>query len=241
MLADQNPVFDHLLHYVPDVAAAAQAYTAAGLPAHAGPAGVIAGFQNGAWALDQRYVEILNISDPEAFAASPFGAAMPALQDSWVRARDAGGGALTFAIDVTDAAAVAARLKATGHQVLEVPVQIDGVPVGFTEVFLLEGPSWLPFFITYSDRDKLAELMEGRIDRGDFDLGQLVIEVPDPSAAARWLGDLLGIEPHKNKIALPGLALAFKDGPADAITEVIVTGRTPLDVTLDGLRYLRRE
>lgn len=232
----EHPAFDHLLHAVPDVAAAAEAYTAVGLPAHVNPP--FEGFQNGAWRLDERYVEILTVTDPERFAGSPFGPAWAQLEDHGTQVLGAGGGAMVFAVDVADAAVTAARLRTDGHEVIEVPVAFDHTPVRFTEVFLADAPRWAPFFITYDPpRTELTAMAPERVDRGIHDIGAIVIETPDPTGAARWLGGVVGIDPVDDEVDLPGGAVRFRGGSADAIVEVVLDGPEPLDTTISGLRY----
>ncbi|MBR8744495.1 VOC family protein, partial [Nocardiopsis sp. MG754419] len=100
---DQRPGFDHFPHWVPDVGEAARRYTDAG-------------FQNGVRRLDERYVELFTVLDDAAYGTGVFGRALttlrPAIEDVATR-----GGAMTFAVDVTDAAASAQRLRLAGHHV----------------------------------------------------------------------------------------------------------------------------
>ncbi|RDI48538.1 VOC family protein [Nocardia mexicana] len=235
----EQPEFDHLLHWVPDVVAAVREYSAAGMPAEAGEAA--GGFHNGGWRLDQRYVEILTVVDEHQFRSHCFARAWTALRQSAETAAQLGGGALTFAVNVSDAAATAERLRAEGHQVLEAPVSREdmGGTVGFHEVFVLDGPSWAPFFITYDPpREQfLADVPAGAFDPGDFDLTAILIETPEPGRAASWLADLVRIPAHDNTIALPGTAVQFIPGPADRIVETTLTGPHPCDTTIAGLRF----
>lgn len=141
-MSDERPEFDRLLHWVPDVPEAVRRYTEAGFPAHTNEP--FDGFRNGAWRLDERYVEILTVFDEAAYDTGVFGRALrvlrPAVED--VAAR--GGGAMTFAVNVTDAAASAQRLRLQGHRVEEVVASPEGRDVSFREVFLPDAPSGRP-------------------------------------------------------------------------------------------------
>ncbi|MGC4942354.1 VOC family protein [Kribbella sp. DT2] len=221
----ENPEFDHLLHCVPDVAAAAEAYTAAGLPAHVNPPYL--GFQNAGWRLDERYLEILTIVDADEFATSPFGVSTISWQPTVDRLIADGGGALNFAINVTDVTATQERLLEQG-----VPCQLhtftrEGSPVSFQELILLDAPSWAPFFITYTpERVTLVKQYAAHlVDRGEHDLVAFVIETPDPQEAARWLGELTGLTPYDVKLPLPGGEVWFEEGPADRLTALVLTGQ----------------
>lgn len=129
--AAESPEFDHLLHCVPGVESAVEAYTAAGLPGHTNPPYL--GFQNGAWRLDVRYIEILTVVDRAEFAGSPYGRAMassmPFVDDLLAN----GGGGLNFAIHVTDVAGTTERLRRDGHEVELVTFAREGSPVSFRE------------------------------------------------------------------------------------------------------------
>ncbi|MFF1452175.1 VOC family protein [Streptomyces sp. NPDC058274] len=139
-MTSESPEFDHLLHCVPGVASAVAVCTAAGLPAHTNPPYL--GFQNGAWRLDVRYVEILGIVDRDEVAGSPYGRAMT----SWMPVVDDlvadGGGVLNFAVNVTDVAATTERLRREGHEVELVTFATEGSPVSFREAFLRDAPRW---------------------------------------------------------------------------------------------------
>ncbi|OZM71456.1 hypothetical protein CFN78_20120 [Amycolatopsis antarctica] len=236
-MAEEKAEFDHLLHWVPDVPAAVDRYRAAGLLAHVNEPRW--GFQNGGWRLDERYVEILTVVDAEEFAVSPYAPAWAELRPAVAETSGRGGGAMTFAVNVPDATATAARLRENGHRAIEVPVAFDD-SVGFVEVFLPDTPAWAPFFITYSPpREELLAGVEltGEYDPGPSDLKALVVETPEPERSARWLGELIGVPANGRSIPLPGAEVIFEQGPADRITGVIVTAlRTAVEI--HGLRYI---
>jgi hypothetical protein len=233
----ESPEFDHLLHCVPDVESATEAYTAAGLPAHANQPYL--GFRNGAWRLDARYVEILTVVDRAEFTNSPFGQAMTAWMPHVDALLAAGGGALNFATHVTDVNATTERLRRAGHKVDLHVFAREGSPVSFTEAVLQEAPTWAPFFITYApDRQVILDrYSSGRVARGPHDLAGFVIETPDPAASATWLGELLGIpvDQARNVVPLPGGEVHFTPGPADAITTLLLTEGAPPSTSVAGL------
>ncbi|MFL1379707.1 VOC family protein [Nocardiopsis protaetiae] len=231
-MVDERPEFDHLLHWVPDIDATAARYTEAGFPTHTGPERD--GFRNGAWRLDERYVEILTVTDEAAYTAAALAEGLGAVRPAIERAAAAGGGALTFAVNVTDAAAAAERLRAAGHRTREVLFEFEEPPVSFREVFLPDGPSWAPFLITYDPpRDRiLTGLPEDAFDPGEYDLREIVIEVPEPDRSAAWLGELLGLPAEGARVPLPGGHVVFEQGSADRITALATTGPA---VEIDGL------
>lgn len=101
---------------------------------------------------------------------------MPAI-DSLI---GSGGGALNFAIHVTDAAETAERLRQEGHSAELTTFTFDGSPVSFREVILKGAPDWAPFFITYSPAPEVLaqQAAEGRVNRGVHDLAGFVVETP---------------------------------------------------------------
>lgn len=225
----ENPEFDHLLHYVPSVESAVEAYQRAGLPAHVND--VVTGFQNGGWRLDERYVEILTVTDRAALQASRYARAFTLLQPA-IDALDGPGGAITFAVNVTDARAAADRLRGNGFRVEESEIELTEHGVSFVEIFVLDGPSWLPFLITYTPprSELLAAVPPGAFTRGPHDLTGIVIETPDPDASARLLNAVLGVE------RLAGFAVTFERGEREAITAMTLSGGESRATTVvDGL------
>ncbi|MFJ2744397.1 VOC family protein [Streptomyces sp. NPDC087440] len=234
----ETPQFDHLLHCVPDVESTTEAYAAAGLPAHANPPHL--GFRNGAWRLDARYVEILTVVDRAEFDASPYGRAMTVWMPHVDALLAAGGGALNFAVHVTDVNATTERLRRAGHTVDLHVFAREGSPVSFTEAVLRDAPAWAPFFVTYTpDRQVILDRYSaGRVARGPHDLAGFVVETPEPAASAVWLGELLGIpaDRARNVVPLPGGEVHFAPGPADAITTLLLAEGTPPSTSVAGLR-----
>ncbi|MFC9424449.1 VOC family protein [Streptomyces sp. NPDC056987] len=234
----EQPEFDHLVHCVPDVEAASLAYTRTGLPAHANPE--YRGYRNGAWRLDTRYIELSSVVDRVAFLDSPYGRAMRTWQPRYDELVARGGGALTFCVHVTDADATAERLRTQGHSVEVLGFAPEGSPVSFREAILRDVPPWAPFFVTYTpDRHTILTRYSapGRVNRGPHDLAGLLVETPDPVASAAWLGTLLGLAPGTSPtvVELPLGAVHFTEGPADAITALLLSEGAPPTAVIDGL------
>lgn len=233
----ESPAFDHLLHVVTDVEATVAKYSAAGLPAHANEP--FEGFHNGAWRLDARYIEILTIVDHEEFAPSAFGRSTVGWLPTIDRLMGEGGGALNFAVNVTDADVTANRLREQGHDVEVTTFSFDGSPISFREAILTDAPPWAPFFITYDPpRDELLTMLPaGRVNRGAHDLTGIVIETPRPDEAATWLGELTGVPRDADTAAvpLPGATVHFVPGEADQITTLLLAEGNPPTTTVDGL------
>lgn len=229
----ERPEFDHLLHWVPAVPAAARKYTDAGFPAHVGePAD---SFQNGAWRLDERYVEIFTVLDQGAYGSGVFGRALTLLRPA-VEEVTARGGAMTFAVNVADAAASAQRLRMAGHIVEEVVAAPEGYDVSFREAFLPDAPFWAPFLITYDPpREQIfTEHAEGRFDPGPHDLKAIVIQTADPERSATWLGELLGVPVEGSEVLLSGARVLFEEGPEDRIIAAVTTGP---ETEIEGLVF----
>jgi Glyoxalase-like domain len=83
------------------------------------------------------------------FQEPGFGPAWPAIDATML----AGGGALAFAILVSDVEASVAELRSRGVSVEDVQTgslqQPDGSTVTWALAFLSEGPAWAPFLINY--------------------------------------------------------------------------------------------
>jgi hypothetical protein len=97
--------FDHLMHWVPDLDAAMQDYQGLGFTIQPGGEHPGVGTRNASWRIDARYIELITVHD-EGVARAGFGPAWPAI-DAILRA---GGGALAFAILVSDVEATVAEL-----------------------------------------------------------------------------------------------------------------------------------
>ncbi|MET7640904.1 VOC family protein [Streptomyces sp. NPDC005438] len=237
--ADESPAFDHLLHWVPDVPAAVEAYRAVDLPAHAHDA--LSGFQNGGWRLDERYVEILTVTDEEELRSSRYAEGLALLRPA-IDALGGSGGAITFSVNVRDVRATAERLREQGHRVEEFAVTLEEHGVSFVEAFVLDGPAWAPFFITYDPpRERLlADIPPGSFSRGPHDLAGLVVETPDPEGAAGYLAALLGCERDGWRVPLPGAEVTFERGDREGIVALTLREgppRPPAEVEGLTLRF----
>jgi hypothetical protein len=99
-----NASFNHLLHWVPDVAKAVYEYNEAGLPAYSvsEPAWFSTGARPG-------YIEVISIQNrASVFVATPFETDEP-MTDAARATVQLGGGALNFGVSVEDTTPVATR------------------------------------------------------------------------------------------------------------------------------------
>lgn len=239
----EEPAFDHLLHWVRDVDSAVAAYSAAGMPAHGHPA--VDGFQQGGWRLDERYVEILAVTDTTAFQTSRFATGLDLLRPA-IDALGGVHGAITFAVNVTDVRQTASRLRDQGHEVQEFEVEFEESGVSFVEVFPTNAARpWTPFFITYTPpRAEIVRRIDPSVfDRGPHDLHGLEVTTTDPDQAREELSALLGIDAVDGAIPLPGAHISFVAGDREAITAVTLSGTDPENESppaeIDGLIFHR--
>ncbi|MER5883174.1 VOC family protein [Streptomyces sp. NPDC001941] len=223
-MTDESPRFDHLLHCVPDLDAAVQAYREAGLTASPHRQLPVAKAHFGA-----PFVEIVTVENRPDFLGTDRGRAFA--ERGWLPYADElaanGGGALTFALRVPDAEAAGARLSADGHRVRTG----EFTPGGFREAVLLDVPQWAPYFVTYVRADERTGDGAGHAVAG------LVVETPRPAAAAVWLGEVAGVaaDPAGPVVRLPGADVHFTPGPSDAITTLLLTGAAAPTTEVEGL------
>jgi len=152
-------------------------------------------------------------------------------------AMDGRRGAITFAVNVRDARATAARLREQGFEVGEFAVTLEEHGVSFVEIFVLNTPPWTPFFITYSP--PRAELLAG-VDPSAFEVGQydligIVVETADPAGSAELLATMLGSTHDDERVALPGGEIVFEQGNREMITAMTLSGGSREAVEIDGL------
>ncbi|GAA2779435.1 VOC family protein [Crossiella cryophila] len=230
-MSEHTATFDHLIHWVGDVGAAMASYDALGLPTHA--ALTMPGFRNAAWGVDdERYVELAAVDDWAAVANSKYAEGLRILKPA-VDVLD-GPGLLTFAVDVPDARATAARLRQAGREVEEIEVWFEERDAGFVEVFVRDAPTYFPFFITYSPpRAEIARMRaEHRASQGITlasrpDLVALLARSPEPAADARLLADLVGCPAVGDTVALPGAEVRFTEGSPAGLYGIAVRGLDP--------------
>jgi hypothetical protein len=237
--------FDHLMHWVPDLDAAMQAYRGLGFTIQPGGEHPGVGTRNAAWRIDARYIELITVHD-EGVARAGFGPAWPAIQATL----GAGGGGLAFAVLVSDVAARVTELRSRGVSVTDAQAgslqQPDGSTVAWALAFLAEGPPWAPFLVNYGVP---AEEWRARFRGPGFpidpwSLDRVVVEVSDPAASAGWLAGVLGLPVGQVGrgavgVPLPGCTIGFARGPADRITRVVLAGADAPVGQVAGLRYLR--
>ena len=106
--------FDHLVHLVPDLEAATQAYQGLGFTIQPGGEHPGFGTRNAAWRIDARYVELITVHDV-GLARAAFGPAWPAIEATL----RAGGGGLGFSVLVSDVAATVTALRSQGVIVID--------------------------------------------------------------------------------------------------------------------------
>ncbi|QOC94548.1 VOC family protein [Micromonospora craniellae] len=226
--SEHAAAFDHLIHWVGDLDATMASYDAIGLPTQV--ALTMPGFRNAAWGVDdERYVELATVDDWDAVATSKYAGSLKLLR-SGIDALD-GPGLLTFAVDVPDARAIAARLREAGREVDEIEVRFEEHDAGFVEVFVRDAPTYFPFFITYDPlRAEIARMRaahraaEGITFEGRPDLIALLIRTHDPDAEARLLADLVGCPAVGSTVALPGAEVRFEEGTPTGLYGIVVRG-----------------
>lgn len=233
--------FNHLLHWVPDVAKAVYEYNEAGLPAYSvsEPAWFSTGARPG-------YIEVISIQDrASVFVATPFETDEP-MTDTARATVQLGGGALNFGVSVEDATAVAARWRSMGFQVREFTVAPEGAPVSWRLATIVDGAPWAPFAVAYDPpRDKLFDVMaEQGTPLAPLWPYSMVIESPTPYSDADRLGRLLELPVEgvidQPRIGLPGCEVHFREGTAERITSVALdgnAGETVPSATVAGLEY----
>jgi Glyoxalase-like domain len=236
--------FDHLLHWVPHLDAAVRDYQALGFTVQPGGQHPQFGTHNAAWRLDTRYIELIAVRD-EAAARTGLGPDWPHIAATLL----AGGGAGAFAVLVADVAATVADLRSRGVAVDDPQVGLvrraDGTVGVWQSASLRHGPRWAPFFINYGRPiDDWAARFRGQgFPKDPWSLHGVTVEVTDPPASASWLGDIVGLDAVRigqdvTEVRLPGGAISFARGPADRITDVVLTGRGAPKGSVAGLRYL---
>ena len=253
----EQPSFDHLIHWVTDIDQAAEAYRAARLPVR--DALTMPGFRNAVWAFDLvNYVELATVDDWEAVRTSLYAEALAILRPA-VESLGGRSGGLTFAVHVADAGRMAEPLRVKGHAVAATQVRFEEYDLAFTEVFVLDGPGWWPFFISFDPpRDVLAaKRAEAQAEaeasgtsvpglpKSAADLVGVVVTSRDPEAAATGVSELLGLAVEyvagAIRVPLPRVPLFFEPGETEGITGLLVAGIEVTEpVDLGGL-WLRTQ
>lgn len=233
-MPEHSVTFDHLIHWVDDLEAARSAYDRVGFPTQA--ALTMPGFRNAAWGVDdERYVELATVDDWEAVATSKYAGSLQILKPA-IESRPTSG-LVTFAVDVPDVLATAARLREAGHDVAEVEVRFEERNAGFVEVFVRDVPSYFPFFISYDPpRAEIARMRaehrvaEGITFDGRPDLTALLVRSDAPEADAHRLAELINCDVHGSAIALPGAEVRFEKGTPTGLYGIAVRGLGPANV-----------
>ncbi len=237
--------FDHLVHWVPDLDAAVQAYQGLGFTIQPGGEHPGLGTRNAAWRIDARYIELITVHDA-GVARAGFGPAWPAIEATL----RAGGGGLAFAVLVSDVAATVTELRSRGFSYTAARsgslLRSDGSTVTWTLAFPDEGPPWAPFLVNYGvpAEEWPARFREQGFPIDPWSLDHLVVEAPDPAASADWLAGVLGlpvVQVGKGAVGvlLPGCTIRFARGSADRITRVVLVGADAPVGEVAGLYYGR--
>lgn len=237
--------FDHLVHLVPDLDAAMQAYQGLGFTIQPGGEHPGLGTRNAAWRIDARYIELITVHDA-GVARAGFGPAWPAIEATL----RAGGGGLAFAVLVSDVAATVTELRSRGFSFTDARagslLRSDGSTKTWTLAFLPEGPPWAPFLVNYGvpPEEWPAHFREQGFPIDPWSLDHLVVETPDPAASAGWLAGVLGlpvVQVGRGAVGvpLPGCAIRFARGSADRITRVVLAGADAPVGEVAGLYYRR--
>ena len=131
--------FDHLVHLVPDLDAATQAYQGLGFTMQPGGEHPGLGTRNATWRIDAMYIELITVHD-ERLARAAFGPAWPAIEATL----RAGGGGMSFAVLVSDVAATVTELRSRGLSYTDAQAgslrRSDGSTKNWELAFLPEGP-----------------------------------------------------------------------------------------------------
>jgi hypothetical protein len=161
----------------------------------------------------------------------------------------AGGGALQFAFEVDDVAAVVADVRRRGLVVRDPAAGSIRYPSGKTSAWettwVDEGPGWRPFFIRYPAprAERLAQRLLLQPPLLDWAFRTVVLETPDPLASANWLARLLGVRSTvvngAPEVAAFGCAVRFVSGAADRVTRIVLDGTEGPVGNVFGVRYER--
>ncbi|HEY1297659.1 MAG TPA: VOC family protein [Chloroflexota bacterium] len=237
--------FDHLMHWVPDLEAAIARCTQLGFPPQRGGR-IGPQLHNSVWlGRELEYVELISVVDLEAWRRGRRGP----LAASREAAMLAGGGALQFAFEVDDVEAVVADVRGRGIVMRNAAADSIRYPNGNTAqwqtAWVDEGPGWRPFFIRYPTPrgDRLASRRQQQ--QSDWSFQAVVLETPDPTAAATWLARLLGVGSTlvdgAPQVAAFGCAVRFEFGPTDRITRIVLDGTQGPIGDVFGVRYERAD
>ena len=237
--------FDHLVHGVPDLDAAMEAYERLGFTIRPGGEHPGLGTRNAAWRIDSRYIELITVHDA-GVARAGFGPAWPAIEATL----RAGGGGLAFAVLVSDVAATVTELRSRGFIFVDAQpgslLRSDGSTFTWTLAWPTDGPPWGPLLVNYGVPAEawLARFREQGFPIDPWSLDHLVVETSDPAASAGWLAGVLGlpvVQVGRDAIGvpLPGCTIRFARGSADRITRVVLTGTDAPIGQVAGLSYRR--
>jgi catechol 2,3-dioxygenase-like lactoylglutathione lyase family enzyme len=231
--------FDHVMHWVPDLDSAIEAYRQLGFAIQRGGQHPALGTHNAIWRSGSAYLELIAIRDPTV-AAAAFGAQWPRMEALLA----SGGGAGRFAVQVENISQLVGVLRAAGIAASDPrPGSItrdDGRTGTWTIVSVPDSPAWAPFFINYGmSLAQRAEFLQPRGSQpAQWRIDQLVVETTDPESSASWLAQALGSERRPGTVTVPleGAHIDFRVGESDRITQVLLGGSHPPSGEVAGLR-----
>jgi hypothetical protein len=195
-------------------------------------------------ARELEYVELISVVDLNGWCRTPRGPLVASREAAML----AGGGALQFAFEVDDLAVVVGDVRRRGVSMRDpAPGSIrypSGNVAAWEAAWVDEGPGWRPFFVRYEvpRGDRLARLQLQVPPPPDWAFCTVVLETPDPPAAAAWLARLLGVGSTldgAHQVAALGCDVRFTRGPADRITRIVLDGTEGPVGDVFGVRYER--
>ena len=231
--------FDHLMHWVPDLDNAIDAYRRLGFAIQRGGQHPALGTFNAFWRGGSAYLELIAVKDP-AVAAAAFGVQWPRIE----ALLGSGGGGGRFAVHVENVPQLVDTLRSAGIAVSDPrPGSVtrdDGTTATWTIASVPDSPAWAPFFINYgtSLAQRAEFLRQSESEPFKWHIDRLVIETTDPDASASWLAQVLSSQrrPDGATVPLEGARIEFRVGESERVTQVLLGGPHPPSGEVAGLR-----
>jgi hypothetical protein len=231
--------FDHLQHWVPDLAAGVAAYNQLGFPITPGGRHPGRGTHNAQWESRPHFIELIAVVDRRE-ATQGWGPAWPQIE----KLLETGGGASRFGVEVDDLPPVVARLRRAGVAVRDPLIGTVAHPDGTTGSWSLApltgAPPWAPFFTNYGSTP--VERLRGR-ERAPspWRITALQIETTEPLVSSRWMAQVLNARADVREgapmVRFGDVTFAFVAGGRERIVEIVLDGPDPPTGEIHGLRY----
>jgi Glyoxalase-like domain len=224
-------LYDHLIHCIPDVRAAAAAYEAGGMPVTE-PVEDSNGQLRSGWWDGMSYIELAGAGQ-EALADNAYGTFGELIAPRVARLRERGGGPLCFGVEVEDVDAELERIEEAGIATRrwDVESEFDGRTVRYTLAWAADGPEWLPFLIQYGlPRAQRETLIGGRRPPANgTSFAETVVTTPDVRERGEWLTRLWNCDATELpggdvRVELAVCAVRLTPGDAEAISAVRING-----------------